>query len=160
MGFLQNWVRGLVTLMVLLSLAELLLPQDSLKPYVRMMLGLLVVVGLVRPLLHEMTFWEPQVSVGETPLRADLESLKHIGDRVRENGAAAAGRAFFRETDVYRLLKERLPGLQGAAMDYQGGILWIRPGRNAPAISKEEILQVLRGSGLDQVKVEVIQGGE
>lgn len=159
MDFLQDWVRNLVALVVLLSLVELLLPQDSLKPYVGMMLGLLVVVGLVQPLLYGINHWEPRLPAVEAPVKADLESLKLLAGRIRERGAETAAEAFPRETSIYRLLAARLPELHGAELEFRDGTLRVDLGQGTSGVTKEEILSILREAGWDQVKVEVIRDG-
>jgi stage III sporulation protein AF len=49
--FLKDWVRGLVLLVVLATCLELMLPMNAMKKYVRMTMGLLVVLAVIQPLL-------------------------------------------------------------------------------------------------------------
>lgn len=51
MDFLKEWVRSLVLLVLLAGSLELLLPMNSMKKYVRMTMGLLIVLSISRPLL-------------------------------------------------------------------------------------------------------------
>lgn len=51
MDGLKEWVRGLVLLVLLASCMELLLPMNAMKKYVRMTMGLLVVLAVTRPIL-------------------------------------------------------------------------------------------------------------
>jgi stage III sporulation protein AF len=51
MDGLKDWVRGLVLLVLLGSCLELLLPMNSMKKYVRMALGLLIVLSTTRPII-------------------------------------------------------------------------------------------------------------
>lgn len=51
MAELKEWIRGLVVLLVLASALELLLPMNSMKRFVRMAMGLLIVLGVVRPIV-------------------------------------------------------------------------------------------------------------
>lgn len=51
MDALKDWVRGLIMLMILASVLELLLPMNSMKKFVRMAMGLLIVLAVVRPVV-------------------------------------------------------------------------------------------------------------
>lgn len=51
MEAVKEWLRGLVLLVVLASLLELLLPMGSMKRFVRMTMGLLIILGVVRPVV-------------------------------------------------------------------------------------------------------------
>jgi stage III sporulation protein AF len=50
-AFLKEWVRGLVLLVLLGGCLEMLLPMGGMKRYVRLVLGLLVMLAMVRPVL-------------------------------------------------------------------------------------------------------------
>jgi len=49
MDFLKEWVRGLVTLVLLAGALEMLIPSNGMKKYVRMTMGLVIVLAVVRP---------------------------------------------------------------------------------------------------------------
>ncbi|WP_374712125.1 stage III sporulation protein AF [Symbiobacterium terraclitae] len=51
MAALIGWVRSLVVLVVLASLLEMLLPTGGMKRFVRLSMGLLILLGVVRPLV-------------------------------------------------------------------------------------------------------------
>jgi len=48
---LIEWVRSLVVLVVLASLLEMMLPTGGMKRFVRLSMGLLILLGVVRPLV-------------------------------------------------------------------------------------------------------------
>jgi len=50
MDFLKEWVRGLVMLVLLSTCLEMLLPMGSMKRYVRMAMGFLVVLAVTKPI--------------------------------------------------------------------------------------------------------------
>lgn len=86
MAFLQEWVRGLVMLVLLASCLELLLPMNGMKRFVRMSMGLLVVLAVTRPifgLLGQSVKVEPRLFESE----AD-KALPTVGEIV------AAGEQF------------------------------------------------------------------
>lgn len=49
MEAVKEWVKSLVLLVLLAGCLELLLPMNSMKKYVRMTMGLLVVLGVIQP---------------------------------------------------------------------------------------------------------------
>jgi len=49
LAYVREWVRGLVILALLGTCLELLVPSSGMKKYVRMTMGLLVVLAVVRP---------------------------------------------------------------------------------------------------------------
>lgn len=51
MGALHEWVRSLVTLVLVAGVLELLVPKGNFKGYVRMTMGLVLVLGVVQPAL-------------------------------------------------------------------------------------------------------------
>ena len=51
MAALTESVRGLVLLVVLASLLEMLLPMGGMKRFVRLTMGLLIMLGIVRPII-------------------------------------------------------------------------------------------------------------
>jgi len=51
MAAVTEWVRTLVVLVVLASLLELLLPMGSMKRFVRLTMGLLILLGVARPVV-------------------------------------------------------------------------------------------------------------
>ncbi|WP_158509675.1 stage III sporulation protein AF [Limnochorda pilosa] len=52
MGFLLDWLHALISLVLLLALAELLLPDGSMRPYVRVILGVVLAVAVIRPFVQ------------------------------------------------------------------------------------------------------------
>src|SRR5690625_4291320 len=56
MGTLTEWVRQLVVLVFVVSAAQLLLPTDNMRPYVRFVLGLVIVGALLSSILELRTF--------------------------------------------------------------------------------------------------------
>jgi stage III sporulation protein AF len=76
---LTEWVRGLVMLVVLASCLELVLPMNSMKKYVRMTMGLLVVLAICRPVLsflgHPVSI---DMSILATPDSSRLPTLAQI----------------------------------------------------------------------------------
>lgn len=52
MSVLVGWLHALISLVLLLALAELILPEGSMRPYVRVILGVVLVVAILRPVVQ------------------------------------------------------------------------------------------------------------
>ena len=155
MEFLREWARNLASLVVMLGLIELLLPQDSLRPYVRMVLGLLVIVALIRPVLHELPglkAWEPALrSASESGVEQAIET----GDRIRERGGAAAGEVVRGDIDWAEFIKRRVPGLIIRRVRRDGGRMQIWVAHETRPESEEETIRLLTDLGWDKNLIEV-----
>lgn len=51
MDYLKEWVRGLVMLVLLAGCLEMLLPMNAMKKYVRLTMGLFIVLSVVKPVV-------------------------------------------------------------------------------------------------------------
>lgn len=72
MDWLKQWVRDLATLVLLAGTVEMLVPMGGLKKYVRMVMGLLVMVSILNPVL---ALWEAEVHLDEALLQNERSSL-------------------------------------------------------------------------------------
>lgn len=52
MSVLIGWLYALISLVLLLALAELILPDGAMRPYVRVILGVVLVVAILRPVVQ------------------------------------------------------------------------------------------------------------
>lgn len=119
MDFLKEWVRNLVMLVVLASCLELFLPMNSMKKFVRMTLGLLIVLSVMQPalaLLGQQATVDPTALLGED--RADLPTMQEImaqADQFREkNQALVAEEAQARVADEVRQAARSVAGVADA----------------------------------------------
>lgn len=84
MEAVKEWLRGLVLLVVLASLLELLLPMGSMKRFVRMTMGLLIILGVVRPVVallgQELTL-EPALLMAEDSRLPTVDQIMAEADR-------------------------------------------------------------------------------
>ncbi len=97
MQFLKEWVRGLVMLVLLAGVLEMLVPQNAMKRYVRMVMGLLVVLGVLQPVLQLLG---QQVVVDPTGFAQSPDGRLPSVSQVMARAAA------FREKNQRLLLKE------------------------------------------------------
>jgi len=107
MAALTEWVRGLVLLVVLASLLEMLLPMGGMKRFVRLTMGLLIMLGIVRPIL---ALLGGQVALDPGPWAEPAAGLPSLSEIEQE-----AGR--FRERTQALLLEELEERLRRTAQD-------------------------------------------
>ncbi|BAD40842.1 stage III sporulation protein AF [Symbiobacterium thermophilum] len=81
MAALTEWVRGLVVLVVLASLLEMLLPMGGMKRFVRLAMGLVIMLGIVRPILGLLG---GQVAVDPEPWLEPTTSLPSVSEIARQ----------------------------------------------------------------------------
>ncbi|MEW6457474.1 MAG: stage III sporulation protein AF [Bacillota bacterium] len=93
MEALQSLVRELVTLVILAVVLELLLPEGDLRRYVRMVLGLLIIVAVLQAAVG---FWNRDlaadlswVTLGQ-PDRAGTREILREGERLWQVGQTRA----------------------------------------------------------------------
>lgn len=165
MDFLKEWVRNLVMLVILASCLELFLPMNSMKKFVRMVLGLLVVLAVMQPalaLLGQPGTVDATALLGED--RRDLPSLQEImaqADEFREkNQALLAEEAQARVADEVREAAKGVSGVadaravvkltvDGSEWHLEDLTVTIRPGdgRSGPVTPVEPVRPVGIGQG-------------
>jgi Stage III sporulation protein AF (Spore_III_AF). len=86
--WLVRWVQDLIVVVFFASAAYLLLPENELRPYARLVMGLVVIAALLAPAVEllqwEPTLWAPRLApAGEKQRRSSL-----TGDawRLRRSG--------------------------------------------------------------------------
>lgn len=155
--FIQQWAREFIALVILMGLVELLLPPDSLRNYVRMVLGLLVIVALVRPIIHELPgikSWEPTLKTAST---TGLDRILGAGSLIRERGNLAASEVIKNYMDLERALQERLPNIPINRVEKVGSRLRVALNETAPVGSEKKIIQAFAELGWDKGAIEVIR---
>ncbi len=53
--FLKDWVTNIIILVVLISFLEIILPSSSMKRYINMIIGLLIIIVLINPFIKLIT---------------------------------------------------------------------------------------------------------
>ncbi|MFZ5816802.1 MAG: stage III sporulation protein AF [Bacillota bacterium] len=118
MDALKDWVRGLIMLLVLASLLELLLPMNGMKKFVRMAMGLLIVLGVVRPvvgLLGQPVAVEPGLLVSDGSALPSMQQIMAEARRFEERNQALLMReAEARLTEEARAAARRVEGVADA----------------------------------------------
>lgn len=90
---LKEWVRGLVMLLLLAASLELLVPLGSMRKYVRMTMGLLVVMAVARPIAGWVSNPGPLPELPAIPATQGLPSLEQVmadASRFRERSRQLA----------------------------------------------------------------------
>lgn len=94
MEALKEWVRTLAMLLILASCLELLVPMGGMKKYVRMAMGLLVMLSMINPLfafLGQPVDLDPAVFAPQTEARLpSLDEIMAEASRFREKTEALA----------------------------------------------------------------------
>ena len=49
-SFINSWLKDIVVLFILISIAELIMPKGNLKKYIRLVIGLLIIYTIINPL--------------------------------------------------------------------------------------------------------------
>lgn len=131
MSFLVGWLHALISLVLLLALAELILPEGTMRPYVRVILGAVLVIAILRPV----------VELGAFQWRLPALSLPAaVHDRAVAEGQRLAGGLHARA----RAEVERQVALQAARLvEVRVGLV---PERVAVELSPEGWVEAMRVS--------------
>lgn len=152
MEALKEWVRGLVLLVIVASLFEMLLPMSAMKKYVRMAMGLLIVLSVVRPvvgLLGQPVQFDPELLVSESSAVPSLSQIMAQAGQFRERNER-----LLRQEVQERLAQEArqaargIGGIADAAVAVQ-----VRPSRGLDSYQIEAITVTAQlGSRFGQVR--------
>lgn len=89
-----EWIRAVLLVSFLATLVKLLLPDNTLRPFVRLVMGFVVLSVLIQPLLAVVQDPDPwdglfgDLSVGASAFQT--QSWIHVGQQVTERGTAVA----------------------------------------------------------------------
>lgn len=165
MEAVKEWLRGLVLLIVLASLLELLLPMGNMKRFVRMTMGLLIILGMVRPvvlLLGQEVTLEPMLLVEDGTRLPTVDQIMAEADRFHARNVELLLREA--ERNLGQQLREavlQLSGAHDAAVEVRlapagGGeyrvegvqvTVRMRSGRRSPGYGKVEPVAPVRIAG-------------
>ena len=48
-SFISTWLKDIVVLFILISIAELIMPKGNMKKYINMVIGLLIIFTIISP---------------------------------------------------------------------------------------------------------------
>lgn len=118
MAALREWVRSLVMLLIFASILELLLPMNGMKRYVRMAMGLIIILGVVKPivgLLGHPVVVDPTSLVGSETSLPTMNQIMADADRFRQkNQVLMLQEAERRLTEEVRSAARRVDGVSDA----------------------------------------------
>ncbi len=104
---LEGWIRQLAALVLMAGVAELLLPSGALRAYARSVLGLLILLGLLRPVVA--------LAHGEISLQLPSAPVAAIAQETSQAQQAAAQVYLgLLQGQVVRMA-EQIPGVEAAA---------------------------------------------
>ncbi|QXM06017.1 stage III sporulation protein AF [Crassaminicella indica] len=84
MLFLKSWILNIVTVVIFISIMEFILPNSSMKKYIKMIVGLLVMLVIINPILefmHERVQLEEDIfktssAINKRELALNLDQFK------------------------------------------------------------------------------------
>ena len=143
METLQSLVRELVILIILAVTLELLLPHGDMRRYVRMVLGLLIIVAVLQA---GVSFWHRDlaadlswVSLGAPDQAATADILRE-GERLWRSGQSRA------QAEYEQGLARQIQGLAGLNPDVPVAAVRVRTASDTPAGQPgrlEEVILIL-----------------
>lgn len=89
-AFLSNWLKEIVLLILIATFIDLLLPNRSMERYVKLVMGLLIILAILSPILSvlnkDLDFSELALSDGNNPFDdlASLESIHASGEELKQ----------------------------------------------------------------------------
>lgn len=87
MAYLASWIQQLVLAVILATFLDLLLPSNAMQRYVRLVMGLLILMLILSPLLTLLkSDWDINnlFSHGRSEINGEVVSLPHIQSRTDE----------------------------------------------------------------------------
>lgn len=166
MRWLADWVHDLIVVVFFVSVAYMLLPENELRPYARLVLGLVVIAALLGP-TFELLRWEPQLLVPPVDQGGDAADVVAQGRllaqeaqrRLMEEGRA---RAFAHVASVAELALGDEPAGVDVVWADDGGLERVRIWTDALAEHEVEratrIVAGLLGLRFDQVEIDAAAG--
>jgi stage III sporulation protein AF len=168
MDSIREWVRNLTLLIILASFLELLVPQNSMKRYIKLVMGLVILLGILNP-VFALLRQEVTINVGlldpEIPRGASLSEILRQGETFRQAAEAQGLRAFQikveREAERQALTVE---GVAAAVATARVALPGREPGQESEILEIQMAIQLgpnPEGRGEGQVAaVEPIRIGE
>lgn len=84
--FLRNWIKNIVVVIILAMFLELLLPKSEMQKYVKMVLGLLVILLVLNPVLdlikQNFSFGERILEIQNT---MELDNIMTVAQNLEQN---------------------------------------------------------------------------
>lgn len=175
MGLVREWVRHLVVLTLVAGMLEFLVPSNSMKAYVRTVMGLLVMLAMLTPvlkLLGQSTVpdLEALVPLGSEQ-RLDLSAVQREATRLAQVGSTQVGATFrARLAASARVAAGEVPGVERAEVSVSLGLsetgggpppveairvrIWPEPGIDVPRTLAAVARAVAVKLGLDPARVQ------
>lgn len=121
--FLGSWARQLAFLILFVSIIEMILPHGELRRYVKMILGLVVLVAMMEPLFHMVQGdeWINALLAPATMVSSELGSPVAVGTAMAKtaiNDAATLAQLDLEDTIAALLLT--MEGVEDAQVRFLG----------------------------------------
>ncbi|WEG15880.1 stage III sporulation protein AF [Alkalihalophilus pseudofirmus] len=106
MGFLTDWITNIILLILLATILELMIPNSVLQKYVKMVVGLLLLVMILQPILSLITKDVDQWLVSITQQSNQLESSIEQEINLQKSDIELGLRAYISEQMAVQLEEE------------------------------------------------------
>ncbi len=95
MSFLNEWIRHIVTLIVFAGFIEMLMPHSDMKRFVKMIMGLVIILVIVSPLGNLMRGnWANNRDVFDMQSFSNWEEIKDEGFKLQKDNMADARKTY------------------------------------------------------------------
>lgn len=91
MAFLTSWSEKLIIIILIATLLELFLPNNRFQPYIKVVMGLLIVLIMIQPLedlLHVQTPSSSQLSIVNNQNSSEKNQIKNLKSEIDRDDAA------------------------------------------------------------------------
>lgn len=163
MHAISIWLKQVVLLVLLATFIDLLLPNQALSRYVKLVMGLLIILAILNPilaLLSDRFHWEAlswqhlrQWSEKEVPSLAQIEEQSHQFKEVRQKQIIEAWKeqvTHMMKQDLQKQFALRVLSLQVDAEDKKG----------TPTLTKVELVAVVEEHSQQTTPVKPIEIGK
>ncbi|ADC48381.1 stage III sporulation protein AF [Alkalihalophilus pseudofirmus OF4] len=106
MGFLTDWITNIILLILLATILELMIPNSVLQKYVKMVVGLLLLVMILQPILSLITKDVDQWLISITQQSHQLESSIEQEINLQKSDIELGLRAYISEQMAVQLEEE------------------------------------------------------
>lgn len=72
-GFINSWVKGIIVAVVISTIIEMILPEGTIKKYVKIVIGTYIVFVIISPIITKITGEEIKISSFELPEKKNYE---------------------------------------------------------------------------------------
>jgi len=99
MDFLSDWIKDIVVIVILAGFLEMLLPESSMKRFVKVLMGLFIILAIISPLFkvfNQEFIAEPVIFYTAQAREPSLAAITTAGQELAQQNAAAVQETYRR----------------------------------------------------------------